>query len=69
MVYHVAYDPAFLGDLPYVVALVALEEGPHLLTNLVGCVPGDVACDMPVEVIWDDVAPGVSLPKFRPRSL
>ncbi len=69
VVYHVAYDPAFLGDLPYVVALVALEEGPHLLTNLVECDPGNITCDMPVEVIWDDVAPGVSLPKFRPRSL
>jgi hypothetical protein len=65
-VYHVAYDPAFRDDLPYVVALVALEEGPHLLTNIVGCDPAAVACDMPVVVSWDDVTETLTLPKFRP---
>lgn len=67
-VYHVAFDPAFKEDLPYVVALVALEEGPHLLTNLVGCDPGAVSCDMAVEVVWDDVTDSVSLPRFRPAA-
>jgi uncharacterized protein len=65
VVYHVAYDPVFREDLPYVVALVALEEGPHFLTNIVGCDPHEVACEMAVEVAWDDVAETVSLPKFR----
>lgn len=65
-VYHVAYDPAFREDLPYVVALVALAEGPHLLTNIVGCDPAAVACDMPVEVFWDVVTETLTLPKFRP---
>jgi hypothetical protein len=67
-VYRVAFDPAFRGDLPYVVALVALEEGPHLVTNIVGCDPSAVSCDMPVEVVWDDVTETVSLPKFRPAA-
>jgi uncharacterized OB-fold protein len=67
-VYHVAFDPAFQEDLPYVVALVALEEGPRLLTNLVGCDPGAVFCDMAVEVVWDDVTDAVSLPRFRPAA-
>jgi len=66
IVYHVAYDAAFQGDLPYVVALVELEEGPHLLTNIVGCDPREVTCDMAVEVVWDDVTETVSLPKFMP---
>ncbi|HOO89604.1 MAG TPA: Zn-ribbon domain-containing OB-fold protein [Syntrophales bacterium] len=65
---HVAFDEAFQEDLPYVVAVVALEEGPHLLTNIVGCDPGVVRCDMPVEVVWDDVTDEISLPKFRPIS-
>ena len=65
-VYHAAFDPAFREDLPYVVALVALEEGPHLLTNIVGCDPSAVSCEMAVEVVWDDVTETVSLPKFRP---
>lgn len=65
-VYHVAYDPAFEKDLPYVAADVALEEGPRLLTNIVGCRPDEVRCEMPVEVIWDDITEEFSLPKFRP---
>jgi len=66
VVYHVAYHPAFEPDLPYVVATVALEEGPHLLTNIVGCAPAEISCDMPVEVCWEDVTPEFCLPKFRP---
>lgn len=64
-VYHVAYHPGFKDDLPYVVALVALEEGPHLLTNIVGCPVDQVACDMPVLVDWQDITEEFTLPKFR----
>jgi uncharacterized protein len=65
-VYHIAYHPGFASDLPYTVAVVALHEGPHLLTNIVDCPPEEVACDMPVEVVWEDVDDTVTLPKFRP---
>lgn len=65
VVYHVPYHPAFKDDLPYVVALVELEEGPRFLSNIVGCDPGAVACDMPVEVVWEDITGEWSLPKFR----
>jgi uncharacterized OB-fold protein len=68
VVYHVAYDPSFKEDLPYVVALVKLEEGPHLLTNIVGCDPQALSCEVAVEVVWDDVTEAVSLPKFRPAA-
>ena len=67
-VYHIAFQPEFAGDLPYTVAVVALEEGPHLLTNIVDCPPDEVKCDMPVEVVWDDVDESLTLPKFRPLS-
>jgi uncharacterized OB-fold protein len=66
-VFHRAFHPAWAGDLPYVVAIVALDEGPHIVTNIVGCPPGDVRCAMPVEVVFDDVAPGATIPRFRPR--
>jgi len=66
VVYHIAYQPAFKDDLPYTVAIVELEEGPHLLTNIVNCSPDDVSCDMPVKVMWDDVTEEFSLPKFEP---
>lgn len=68
VVYHVAYHPGFKDDVPYVVAVVELEEGPHLLTNIVGCRPDEVKCDMPVEVTWDDITEEFGLPKFRPTS-
>ena len=66
VVYHKAYHPAFEADLPYVVAIVELEEGPHFLTNIVGCDPGAVSCEMPVDVSWEDITEEFSLPKFRP---
>jgi uncharacterized OB-fold protein len=59
-----APDPAF--DPPYVVALVRLEEGPVLLTNIVGCEPDAVRCDMPVSVEWEDLPDGRKLPMFTP---
>lgn len=66
VVNHIAYHPAFQEDLPYVVAIVELDEGPHLITNIVGCDPSEVHCDIPVEVVWDDITDEFSLPKFRP---
>lgn len=64
--YHRVYHPAFAKEVPYVVALVELEEGPRLLTNIVGVPPDAVACDMPVQVRFDDYDEGVSVPKFAP---
>ena len=68
VVYHVAYHPAFKDDLPYVVAVVRLEEGPRFLTNIIGRNPDMVKCDMDVEVSWDDITGEFSLPKFKPLS-
>jgi hypothetical protein len=49
------------------VVVIELDEGPRLLSNLIDCPTGDVRIGMPVEVTFDDVAPEVTLPKFRPR--
>jgi len=67
-VYHTAYHPGFQGDVPYVVAVVELDEGPRLLTNIVGCTSEKVFCEMPVLVAWQDVTLEISLPMFTPRS-
>ena len=67
-VMHQVYHPGFAAEVPYAVVVVELEEGARLLSNLVGCPLGDVAAGMPVEVIFDDVTPDVTLPKFRPRA-
>lgn len=66
VVYHRVYHPAFEQDVPYAVALVELDEGPRLLTNIVGVPPEKVTCEMPVKVVFDDVAEGVTIPKFTP---
>jgi hypothetical protein len=67
-VYHQAYQPGFENELPYVTAVVELEEGPHFLSNIVGCRPDEVKCDMPVQVVWEDITEEFSLPKFKPIS-
>jgi len=66
VVYHVAFHEAFQDDLPYVTAVVELEEGPRILSNIVRCAPHELRCDMPVEVVWEKVSREFTLPKFRP---
>jgi uncharacterized OB-fold protein len=66
VVFHRVYHPAWEGDVPYVVALIELEEGPRLLSNVVGIPVDQVRCEMPVKVVFDDVANGVAVPKFTP---
>ncbi|MDP1818862.1 MAG: Zn-ribbon domain-containing OB-fold protein [Acidimicrobiales bacterium] len=60
-----AAHPAFTEDVPYVLAIVELDEGPRLLTNVIGCDPAEVRCDQPVEVVFDDTGE-VTVPKFQP---
>jgi hypothetical protein len=64
--FHRVYRPAFAQDVPYVVALVELEEGPRVLTNILGISHEDVRCEMRVEVVFDDYDDEISIPKFRP---
>jgi uncharacterized OB-fold protein len=53
-------------DEDYIVALVELEEGTRLITNLVGTRPEDVTIDMPVEVCFEHFEGGLVLPQFTP---
>ena len=58
----------FENKVPYVIAVVELEEGPRMMSNLVmdeTPTPDNVKIDMALEVIFDDVTPEISLPKFR----
>jgi uncharacterized OB-fold protein len=65
-IHHMGPTPAYKGEPPYVVALVETEEGVKMMTNIVGCDPKDVHVGMQVEVVFDDVTPEVTLPKFKP---
>jgi uncharacterized protein len=68
-VFHRAYAAELADQLPYVVGVVDLDEGPRLITNVVGCDPADVRVDMPVEVVFDDLTDEVTLHAFRPRAV
>jgi len=57
--------PAFLPDVPYVIALVDLAEGPRMMSNVMTASPDSVRIGDAVEITFDDVTPEVSLPKFR----
>ncbi len=65
-VYHRVYHKSFQNDVPYAVVVVQLDEGPRLVSNLVNCAPEEFKCDMPVEVIFEDVTEDTTLYKFRP---
>jgi uncharacterized OB-fold protein len=65
-VMHQVYHPGFADEVPYAVVVIELDEGARLISNLVDCPVHDVRVGMPVEVVFDDVAPDVTLPKFRP---
>ena len=67
VVMHRVYHKGFADDVPYPVALVALEEGPHFLSNVVDCALDQIRIGMPVQVVFDDVTDEHTLPKFRPR--
>jgi len=58
---------AYAADVPYVVALVRLDEGPVMMCNVIGCDPDSVAVGMPVEVVFEDRTDEISMPQFRPR--
>ena len=42
------------------------QPGLRLMTNVVGCDPDDVVCDMAVKVTWEDLDDGRALPLFEP---
>ncbi len=65
IVYHQLYNKAFAADLPYNVALVQLEEGPRMYSNIVGCSNDAVKVGDLLEVMFDPVTPEITIPKFR----
>ena len=64
-VVHRAPTPAYQADAPYALAYVELEEGPRMPGRLVDVDLTAVEVGMPVEVVFDDVAPDLTLYRFR----
>lgn len=65
-----SFHPWFDDRLPYLLAVVELEEQKNLklVTNLVECTENDVHCGMEVEVTFEQRTDEVTLPVFRPRT-
>jgi uncharacterized OB-fold protein len=66
IVYHHAFSPAFAGKLPYNVAIVRLDEGPQLITNVVGVPPDALYNGMRVRAVFDHTDARRSLLRFEP---
>ena len=65
-VMHQVYHPGFAGEVPYVVVLVKLAEGPKMISNIVGIDARAVRIGMPVRVVFEPLSDEVTLPKFAP---
>ncbi|MBI2872803.1 MAG: Zn-ribbon domain-containing OB-fold protein [Chloroflexi bacterium] len=67
--YNVVYQPqnrAFVSEVPYVYAVIQLEEGVKMVSNIVGRPKEELKVDMPVEAVFEDVTPEWTLVKFKP---
>jgi uncharacterized OB-fold protein len=64
-VVHRAPGPAFKADVPYAVLLVDLEEGPRMISTYFGGKPEDVAFDMDVMLVCEQIDESTTLPRFR----
>lgn len=60
--------PGFEDEGLYAIAVVELEEGPRLMSNIVDCeqTPEALQLDMALEVTFEKVNEDITLPKFKP---
>lgn len=63
-VVHQAFG-AFAGDVPFIVAIVELEEGVRMMTRIIGSSRERVTIGAPVRVTFESVTEDVTLPYFR----
>ncbi len=66
IIYRQIAHPGFDSDIPYVYAIIELEEGVRMISNVINVDPLKVKIGMNVKVVFDDVTDKVSIPKFEP---
>jgi uncharacterized OB-fold protein len=66
VVRHPVPKEIYAEDVPYIVALIDLEEGVRIASNIVGCEPESITPDMTLQVIFKPVTEQVTLPLFEP---
>lgn len=68
-VIHRPPSPFFRDKVPYVLALIDLEEGVRMMSNVVDCDPDDVKIGKHVVVVFEDINDEITLPKFRLKEI
>ena len=60
--------PGFEEDSPYAIAIIQLEEGPRMMSNIVGIenTPENLILDMKLKVVFDDINDEIAIPKWEP---
>ena len=66
VVFHRAYHPAWEGKVPYNVALIELDEGPIMLSNVVDVDNAKLAVGQPVRVAFEKLDDDLAIPVFKP---
>ena len=67
-VIHRALHPGFNDDIPYAAVVVELDEGVRVVSHVIDLDITDLRVGLPVEVVFEDVTPDVTLHKFRPST-
>ena len=65
VVMHQLLNPAFKDEVPYNVIVVEMDEGPRLISNLVGTPNDEIRAGARVEAVFEDVSEDAAVPKFR----
>jgi uncharacterized protein len=66
IVYHHCWHRGFEKDIPYNVAMIQLEEGPLVISNIVNVKNDSIKVGMPVKVVFEPATEQVTLFKFTP---
>lgn len=56
---------SFNKDIPFIIALVELDEGPRIYSNVINATADSASIGDRVEVIFEDVTDEITLPKFK----
>jgi uncharacterized OB-fold protein len=66
-VVHQAPSEAFAAKVPYVLAVVRLEEGPQMMANVLHVEPSEMRVDLPLRVVFEDRG-GFVIPQLEPEA-
>ncbi len=65
VIFHQLYFKGFADEQPYNVALVKLDEGPLMYTNVVGTDNDKLAIGMRLEAVFEPATDEITMPRFR----